>query len=74
MVPTFDAEDEAEAGQAAYEAFVAMLDKCHALGGKDAMHVVTAAACGCTAFISRDSDFTEVQDLIVYRHFLPAAS
>lgn len=48
------------------DAFTKLLHDVPQLGGKDALHVVTAALLECVWFVSDDGDFRFVPDKIVY--------
>ncbi len=55
-----------DAGTKALAAFVALLDRHDEVGGKDALHIVSASLLDCTAFVSRDEGFQKVQGITVY--------
>jgi predicted nucleic acid-binding protein len=61
-------------GKQVHDKFVALLETCPQIGGKDAIHVVTGALLECTHFITRDSDFFHVRTITVYAPRLPKSA
>lgn len=58
--------EQSAVGTKILDAFIALVDGCIHVGGKDALHIVTAALVECRAFASRDEGFQHVPGISVY--------
>jgi hypothetical protein len=63
---SLSAGDSSGAGQKVFDAFVITLKKHDAVGGKDALHVATAALLECGAIVTRDEGFRDIPQLTIY--------
>lgn len=59
-------DKEIALGEKQCECFLELLQFCHEIGGKDALHVVQARMMNCNAFVTRDNDFKCVPGIILF--------
>jgi predicted nucleic acid-binding protein len=59
-------DKEIALGEKQCECFLELLQLCHEIGGKDALHVVQARMMNCNAFVSRDGDFKCIPGIVLF--------
>ncbi len=59
-------DDARRVGRKIIDAFTGLVENVPQIGGKDALHIVTASLLNCTGYISNDGDFRFVAGRIVY--------